>query len=365
MIEDDDNIMTGLDIGVDLDGVLYDFGKAFRGQLHGVGYDTTTMAQPTSWTFYEDWGLTREQFQYEVSRGVDDGYIFAVGDPATGAREVLERLRSAGHRVHIITDRASFGSPGEAQSATVRWLGEHDIPYDSLTFSADKTVVRTHIMIDDRLENYRALDETACIPILLDQPWNQDPDALRVHSLKEFADMVERIHRGIFGFYDSEACADDGCDCRCEDEVAQFLGHSVADDEGTKESILQEADRLVSGERGGDYGHPFDDFSRTAKMWSAIFGIDVRPEQVPLAMICVKVSREVNKPKRDNVVDIAGYAKTLDMVNERRRELDDAASFEWSLFSDWSVPDSQADQINKANVINVFITGAPVVESEH
>jgi hypothetical protein len=31
-------------------------------------------------------------------------------------------------------------------------------------------------------------------------------------------------------------------------------------------------------------------------------------------MIGVKMSRECNRPKRDNRVDLAGYAETLDMV---------------------------------------------------
>ena len=87
------------------------------------------------------------------------------------------------------------------------------------------------------------------------------------------------------------------------------------------ETILEEAQRLVHGNRGDDYGHPFDDFSKTALIWQAIFGIPVSPEQVALAMVGVKISREVNKPKRDNCVDGAGYFETLSMVKERRAEL--------------------------------------------
>lgn len=85
-----------------------------------------------------------------------------------------------------------------------------------------------------------------------------------------------------------------------------------------KESILEEAKRIVHGERGENYGHPFEDFSRTAKIWSAIMDIEVTPEQVALCMIGVKISREVNRPKRDNIVDGAGYFETLDMVKKER-----------------------------------------------
>lgn len=85
-------------------------------------------------------------------------------------------------------------------------------------------------------------------------------------------------------------------------------------DSTLNDSILFEAHRLVHADRGQNYGHPYEDFSRTSKIWSAILGIEVTPEQVALCMIGVKISRECHRPQRDNRVDIAGYAETLDMV---------------------------------------------------
>jgi hypothetical protein len=84
------------------------------------------------------------------------------------------------------------------------------------------------------------------------------------------------------------------------------------------ENVLEEANRLVSNDRGPDYGHPYDDFSRAAKIWSAVLGIEVTPEQVGLCQIGTKIAREVNKPKRDNKTDIAGYARCLELIEERR-----------------------------------------------
>jgi hypothetical protein len=85
-------------------------------------------------------------------------------------------------------------------------------------------------------------------------------------------------------------------------------------------NILEEANSLVSGDRQSNYGHPLDDFSRTAKMWSAILGVEISAEQVGLCMVAVKISRQVNKPKRDNLVDAAGYSATVQMcVDERLR----------------------------------------------
>lgn len=85
------------------------------------------------------------------------------------------------------------------------------------------------------------------------------------------------------------------------------------------ESICAEADRLVSGDRQADYGHPIEDFTRTGKMWGAILGTDaIAPDKVALMMVALKISRECHKPKRDNRVDGCGYFKTLDMVRERQ-----------------------------------------------
>jgi len=83
------------------------------------------------------------------------------------------------------------------------------------------------------------------------------------------------------------------------------------------ETVLQEADRLVYGDREEKYGHPGDDYGRTAKLWSAILGHDVTAKQAALCMVAVKLSREVNAPQRDNLVDGAGYFAVAARIQAR------------------------------------------------
>ncbi len=86
------------------------------------------------------------------------------------------------------------------------------------------------------------------------------------------------------------------------------------------EPITLEANRLVNGPRQGSYGHPHGDFTRTGRMWGAILGVpDIDPAHVGLCMAAVKISREVNAPKRDNLVDLAGYAETVSLVRDRQK----------------------------------------------
>ena len=79
-------------------------------------------------------------------------------------------------------------------------------------------------------------------------------------------------------------------------------------------SLTDEAINLVTGDRNIDYGDPSEDFARIATGWSEIFGTAVTSTEVALAMVWLKVCREINKPKRDNIVDAIGYLLTYDAV---------------------------------------------------
>jgi hypothetical protein len=90
---------------------------------------------------------------------------------------------------------------------------------------------------------------------------------------------------------------------------------SPADPHANTEDILEEALRITSGDRQNTYGPPDQDFQRTALMWSALKGVEFTAREVAMFMIALKLSRETHQMKRDNSVDIAGYARCLDICN--------------------------------------------------
>ena len=84
-----------------------------------------------------------------------------------------------------------------------------------------------------------------------------------------------------------------------------------------QQNILEEANKAVYGDRQADYGSVRENFTNIAKGWAIIAGANITPEQVGLMMVWLKISRQMNKPKRDNLVDGAGYFATIEkMENE-------------------------------------------------
>ena len=86
------------------------------------------------------------------------------------------------------------------------------------------------------------------------------------------------------------------------------------------ESILDEAKRITDGVRSAEYGEPDDDFAKAALMWTGILAGKLRddaviaPMDIPLCMVAIKLARQSHCHKRDNLVDIAGYARTAAIV---------------------------------------------------
>lgn len=81
------------------------------------------------------------------------------------------------------------------------------------------------------------------------------------------------------------------------------------------EDHMAEANALVNGDRQAAYGSPRPAYEAQAQVWSGLLHHKLRepltPEDVVLMLAGMKLTREVRKHKRDNVVDLHGYALVL------------------------------------------------------
>jgi hypothetical protein len=84
-------------------------------------------------------------------------------------------------------------------------------------------------------------------------------------------------------------------------------------------NLLQEAAEAITEERIEAYGHPRVNLEDIARIWSVVLRADVTAEQVALCMVGTKVARLLNGYHRDSAVDIAGYARVLELLHEDGR----------------------------------------------
>lgn len=84
-------------------------------------------------------------------------------------------------------------------------------------------------------------------------------------------------------------------------------------------NALEEALKIVTGDRQKDYDHPSRNFQRIADLWNGYskakdWGITFNTEDVAMLMVLAKIGRQAYKHKQDNLVDIAGYIACLDRI---------------------------------------------------
>lgn len=85
--------------------------------------------------------------------------------------------------------------------------------------------------------------------------------------------------------------------------------HEAAPAVTEREKLLDEAKAIVCGDRDRQYGKPEDSFYVIAKLWSAYTLCCLDERDVAMMMILLKVARDVSgESKRDNLIDIVGYA---------------------------------------------------------
>lgn len=216
-----------LRIGLDLDGVVYDFVAAHRDYLtaesdHDVDV-LELLPEPTSWSVWDCWPISRETWQRTFDEGVACGAIFTGGHRYAypGAVEAVQGLAWVGHDIHVVTHR-----PARAVAATAEWLADVNLPHTSLTFAADKSTVPVDVMIEDNVDNALAVVNAGGRAILFDRPWNRtwkfdgqvaDVDEhadvkstriIRCHTWEDVIDVVKALDVVVAGEDEDEAIVD-------------------------------------------------------------------------------------------------------------------------------------------------------------
>jgi len=87
------------------------------------------------------------------------------------------------------------------------------------------------------------------------------------------------------------------------------------------ESWLDQAKKMTTEDRRKHYGHPLPNFIRIAQGWIVTFDKVLTPLQVAQGMVTLKMARDVNMYKDDDWIDTIGYSNTVQMMDERMKEM--------------------------------------------
>jgi uncharacterized HAD superfamily protein len=160
--------MKHLVIGVDIDGVVVDFGSAILPVLSKV-CDRPVLYQDLSL-----WDLGKalkidEKTMAHTWQQILGSDLLRYAPPIKGAIEGLSALSK--HEIWLVTSR-----PALTQTLTLSWLHENKVRYNHIEFGrrGDKFSVgpKFDVFIEDFVEEADAIAEAGIFTILFDQPWN-------------------------------------------------------------------------------------------------------------------------------------------------------------------------------------------------
>lgn len=197
-------------IGVDLDGVLVNFGVGLIEALHRVGctveFPTENPTFPAVWEWPQFYGATDQQV-HDAWGLITAHYAFWARLPglpnALDDLAVLQRFLQDGHEVYFITSRPGVYTQFQSQS----WLAARGILCPTVLIADSPQAkgllargLNLHAVIDDRPANLDAMPGSVQL-FLFKAPYNAEwyeanpGKAWRVTSVREMLDVLVKTEQ--------------------------------------------------------------------------------------------------------------------------------------------------------------------------
>lgn len=191
-------------IGVDIDGVLNDVGR-FELDYGSKFYVLQTgkhMTNPNGYGSDKIFGGTSKEDNTFWAEAIYDFVKYPARD---FAGEVLDRLRSEGHEIYIITSRISDLdycdiSNEKMEKIVLKWLKKYKIHYDKLIFAVGSKLKyckeeHVDVMIEDKPKNI--IELSRAIPVIcFDAMSNREvkgENILRCYSWFDIYDKIKNL----------------------------------------------------------------------------------------------------------------------------------------------------------------------------
>ena len=181
-------------IGIDIDGVLRDFGVSFMAVMKKHYPETMLQDKITDWQFEKHFTLSKKELQ-EIYWDKYCDAVFLEAPPIPGAIEqmwdLFEWAKETDNTLVCISSQRPTG-----RHNSLHWIGKHGLGFEEVHFVKGRYKWKKDVdwLVDDSPENWHAWkngrgDDTGFI--LMDAVYNQNIKATnRIKKLKQVKDII-------------------------------------------------------------------------------------------------------------------------------------------------------------------------------
>ena len=113
----------------------------------------------------EQLGISAKEFLFNVQGET----LFGYSDMCYKAKEAMDMLHNAGHKIIIVTWQRTT----QNKIDTLKWLDRNNIYYDDIAFTNKKDQIKGDYMVDDNIDFLNEITQPTK-PICINAPYNED-----------------------------------------------------------------------------------------------------------------------------------------------------------------------------------------------
>jgi uncharacterized protein len=187
---DIDDLVPGLRVGVDMDGVLADFNTGWMTRYNdefGTQLDASQVGHWDGPSLLTHFGSMGEFWAWARGEGRS---TFRDAPALPGAVDAVNRI-AARHRLAIVSSKFPWAIPD-----SLAWLADHRVQAREVHFLWDKSLARCDVYLDDATHVLRELlaaqpRATVCRMV---RPWNEPvPGTVDIESWEAFEALVDQL----------------------------------------------------------------------------------------------------------------------------------------------------------------------------